>query len=155
MSRVLHCSLLPFISDTRLMICFLLYIYSVHSNRNTVGFYSKHALKILPNHLTGWIRTCLLELPASSILLIVQSVLGHRVSFHSIQELQSCGIQNHTSAASNSKKDKIQQTIWAPCSSRETQHRVPRLMSRQLLGIFKETPQPLWTNYASAQSPTQ
>lgn len=63
-------------------------------------------------HLTG-IQSQFLhlwELPTPSVLHAAQSVLGHRVSFHSIPQLQPHSAENHTSAASNSNKGKIQQT---------------------------------------------
>jgi len=43
-----------------------------------------------------------------------------------------------------------------PCTSRDTQRRVPRAVSRWLLEISKkETPQPLWETCASAPLPAQ
>jgi len=46
------------------------------------------------------------------------------------------------------------EVIWpSPCSSRNTQSRVPRTMSKQLLKISKKMAKTLWTACASAPSP--
>lgn len=63
-----------------------------------------HLIGIYSQFLHLW------ELPTSSVLHTAQSVLGHGVSFHSIPQLQSHSVGNHTSAASNSNRGKIQQT---------------------------------------------